>query len=94
MFSYLQPEDAFGLLAPVYYNREKHLYLFSHHPEGLVWQISGSMSNTPLRAVAGGRSCPGNDGLVWEWYNTTGGSGQGQQFYVRDQYVQVTCVDQ
>ena len=92
VFSYLQPEDAFGLLAPVYYNREKHLYLFSHHPEGLVWQISGSMSTTPLRAVAGVVSCPGSDGLVWEWYNTT--IGQGQQLYVRDHHVQVTCVEQ
>ena len=31
--------DSYGLLAPLYLMEEKGLYLFSHHPEGLVWQV-------------------------------------------------------
>ena len=32
-------EDSYGLLAPLYLMEEKRLYLFSHHTEGLVWQV-------------------------------------------------------
>ena len=32
-------ENSHGLLAPLYLMEEKQLYLFSHHTEGLVWQV-------------------------------------------------------
>jgi len=91
IFDRLAPEHSSGLLAPVYQNREKQLLLFSHHPEGLVWQISASLSITPMRAVGGGMSCPDSEGLVWEYFNSTGG--QGRQTYLEDQHVQVHCRD-
>ena len=33
-------EDRHGLLAPLYRDLEKNLFLFSHHPQGLVWQVA------------------------------------------------------
>ena len=41
----------FGLLAPLYYEKAKDLYLFSHHPQGKVWQVSSKLSTTPMRVV-------------------------------------------
>ena len=38
-YSRVAAEDSYGLLAPLYLMEEKGLYLFSHHPEGLVWQV-------------------------------------------------------
>ena len=38
-YSRVPAEDSYGLLAPLYLMEEKGLYLFSHHPEGLVWQV-------------------------------------------------------
>ena len=38
-YSRVRMEDSYGLLAPLYLMEEKGLYLFSHHPEGLVWQV-------------------------------------------------------
>jgi len=90
VFTRMEPEDSFGLLAPIYQNVKKKLYLFSHHPAGLVWQISGSLSTTPLRAVTDAKSCPDSQGLVWEWYNMT--TKQGQQKYVKDDHIQVNCM--
>ena len=37
-----------GLLAPLYFDNSKQLYLFSHHPRGKVWQVSTKLSTTPL----------------------------------------------
>eukprot|EP00092_Neocalanus_flemingeri_P091856 GFUD01116541.1.p1 GENE.GFUD01116541.1~~GFUD01116541.1.p1 ORF type:complete len:494 (-),score=122.32 GFUD01116541.1:173-1591(-) len=90
-FTRMEPENSFGLLAPVYQNVEKKLYLFSHHPAGLVWQVSGSLGTTPIRAVTEDKSCPDSEGLVWEWYNMT--TKLGQQKYVRDEHMQVKCLD-
>ena len=36
----VREEARHGLLAPLYVDREKGLMLFSHHPQGLVWQVS------------------------------------------------------
>ena len=91
LFSRVDKSDSYGLLAPLYQNMEKKLYLFSHHPEGLVWQISQSLTTTPLRAVTRDMACPDSEGLVWEWYNTT--TKLGQQLYVQDQNIQIRCAD-
>ena len=60
-----------GLLAPLYVDRQKQLMLFSHHPEGLVWQVSQKLTTTPLRGVFSGPSCPDTEQITWEWYNVT-----------------------
>jgi len=91
LFSRVDKSDSYGLLAPLYQNMEKKLYLFSHHPEGLVWQISQSLTTTPLRAVTRHMACPDSEGLEWEWYNTT--TKLGQQLYVKDQNIQIRCAD-
>ena len=38
-YSRVRSEDSYDLLAPLYRNEEKGTLLFSHHPEGLVWQV-------------------------------------------------------
>jgi len=91
LFTLVDTSESFDLLAPLYQNIHKNLYLFSHHPEGLVWQVSQSLTTTPLRAVTGTKSCPDTPGLVWEWYNGT--TRQGQQVYVKDEQVAVKCRD-
>ena len=65
------PDHTHGLLAPLYVDREKDLMLFSHHPEGLVWQVSQKLTTTPLRGVFNGPSCPDSEQITWEWYNVT-----------------------
>jgi len=89
-FVRMAPEDSFGLLAPIYFNKEKKLYLFSHHPEGLVWQVSGSLTTTPMRAVSRVSGCPHKEGLQWEYYNMT--TKLGQQVYISDKNVRVECL--
>ena len=91
-------EKAYGLLAPLYLNQKKGLFLFSHHPRGRVWQVSTKLSTTPLRGVFDLRAgaCPDSDGpdggsVQWEWFNTT--TPEGQQLYVRDSHVRVKCLD-
>ena len=91
LFTRLDPSSSLGLLAPIYMNMEKKLYLFSHHPAGLVWQISQTLTTTPLRAVTDVQSCPDSQGMVWEWYNIT--TNLGQQIYVRDQHIGIKCTD-
>ena len=102
-------EKQMGLLAPLYYDKAKQLYLFSHHPQGLVWQVSTKLSTTPMRGILDGvsteddsdasatvvndttQSCPDNDLIKWEWFNTT--TSQGQQLYVKDEHIQVKCIN-
>lgn len=87
-------EKQYGLLAPLYYEPINGLYLFSHHPKGRMWQVSPKLSTTPLRIIFNkDDSCPdsGNRDVVWEWFNTT--TDQGQQLYVKDQHVQIKCLD-
>ena len=79
--------DTYGLLAPLYREVQKNLYLFSHHPEGLVWQVSQKLTTTPLRGVFPGPSCPDSNDIVWEWYNMT--TTMGQQLYVKDNHIKV-----
>jgi len=97
-------EKEMGLLAPLYFDKSKQLYLFSHHPKGLVWQVSTKLSTTPMRGVLNGidsddndasvdesaESCPDNDFIKWEWFNST--TSQGQQLYVKDEHIQVKCI--
>ena len=91
LFTKMEQSESFGLLAPIYQNVEKKLFLFSHHPEGLVWQISQSLTTTPVRAVTEDKSCPDSPGLAWEWYNMT--TKLGQQLYVKDEHILVKCKD-
>ena len=65
------PENTFGLLAPLYIDRQKNLMLFSHHPEGRMWQVSQKLTTTPLRGVFSQPSCPDSGNINWEWYNVT-----------------------
>ena len=88
-FKKLDRSEWFDLLAPLYYDKVKQLYLFSHHPQGLVWQISSSLVTTPVRALTTNPSCPDTKGLTWEWYNST--TKQGQQIYVKDTSIQLNC---
>ena len=83
----------FGLLAPLYYEKSKDLYLFSHHPQGKVWQVSSKLSTTPMRVVfEKDMSCPdSSDTVTWEWFNTT--TPEGQQIYVKDDHIKVKCLD-
>ena len=60
-----------GLLAPLYLDMDKGLMLFSHHPEGRVWQVSQKLTTTPLRGVFSKPSCPDSEQITWEWYNVT-----------------------
>ena len=66
-----RPDMTRGLLAPLYLDRDKGLMLFSHHPEGRVWQVSQKLTTTPLRGVFTGPSCPDSEQITWEWYNVT-----------------------
>ena len=50
-FKRLEREQSWDFLAPVYVDEVKQLYLFSHHPEGRVWQVSQKLTTTPLRGV-------------------------------------------
>ena len=83
----------FGLLAPLYYEKSKDLYLFSHHPQGKVWQVSSKLSTTPMRVVFDSdMSCPDSSNEVtWEWFNTT--TAEGQQIYIKDEHIKVKCID-
>jgi len=83
-------DNTFGLLAPLYVDNEKDLMLFSHHPEGRVWQISQKLTTTPLRGVFSGPACPDSEQITWEWYNIT--TPLGQQLYVKDPHVHVKCI--
>jgi len=86
-------------LAPLYIDPVTNLFLYSHHPQGKVWQVSPKLSTTPLRgnflSVGGNKgACPdsGDHGeVIWEWFNTT--TPQGQQLYVADKHIAVKCVD-
>lgn len=83
----------YGLLAPLYYEKSKDLYLFSHHPQGKVWQVSSKLSTTPMRVVFEGQmACPDSSKTVtWEWFNTT--TSEGQQIYIKDEHIKVKCID-
>ena len=89
----LTDSKEFGLLAPLYYEKSKDLYLFSHHPQGKVWQVSSKLSTTPMRVVfEKDMSCPdSSDTVTWEWFNTT--TPEGQQIYVKDDHIKVKCLD-
>ena len=86
-------EKEVGLLAPLYFEKHKNLYLFSHHPQGKVWQVSSKLSTTPMRVVfENDMSCPDSSKTVtWEWFNTT--TPEGQQIYVKDDHIKVKCLD-
>lgn len=86
-------EKEVGLLAPLYFDKVKQLFLFSHHPQGKVWQVSTKLSTTPVRAVFPGNSaCPDSKpDVTWEWFNTT--TTEGQQLYVKDTHIRIKCVD-
>ena len=88
------------------YCTTKHFLVDStiSHPKGLVWQVSTKLSTTPMRGVLNGidsddndasvdesaESCPDNDFIKWEWFNST--TSQGQQLYVKDEHIQVKCI--
>ena len=85
-----------GLMAPLYVNAEKDLYLFSHHPMGLVWQVSTKLSMTPLRGIFDdaskvGQACPDKESIRWQWFNST--TPNGQQVYIEDDNIHVKCVE-
>ena len=85
-----------GLMAPLYVNAEKDLYLFSHHPMGLVWQVSTKLSMTPLRGIFDdaskvGQACPDKESIRWQWFNST--TPNGQQIYIEDDNIHVKCVE-
>jgi len=84
-------DNTYGLLAPLYVNQEKNLYLFSHHIGGKVWQMSDKLTTTPMRGVFQTTpSCPDSEDMTWEWYNVT--TPTGQQIYVPDHHIKVKCV--
>ena len=91
----IEQQNSKGLMAPLYFNKEKDLYLFSHHPKGLVWQVSTKLSMTPLRGIQNAsekpKACPDSNTLTWEWFNST--TSQGQQIYVKDDHIQIKCLD-
>jgi hypothetical protein len=86
-------DDGGLLLAPTYFDSEKNLFLFSHHPRGKVWQVSTKFTTTPLRGVHPGSdaACPDNDAIQWEWFNAS--TPEGQQIYVKDANIHVKCID-
>ena len=89
-FKKLPRRESWDLLAPVYYEAVKGLYLYSHHPQGLVWIISPDFVTSPLRAVSQqAPSCPDTPDLVWEAYNFTTESGQ--QMYVKEKSFTINC---
>ena len=82
-------EDTMGLLAPLYKEERRSLFLFSHHPEGKVWQISGKLSTTPIRGVFSSPACPDSENITWELYNKTR---RGKQQCIKDQHIQVKWI--
>jgi len=85
----------YGLLAPFYVNREKDLYLFSHHFKGMVWEISSRVRGLPpLRGhnftADAHKDCPDAD-LKWEIYNST--STESQHVYIEDNHIKVECTE-
>ena len=83
------------VLAPFFVNREKDLYLFSHHFKGMVWEISSSVRGLPpLRGhnftADANKDCPDAD-LKWEIYNST--STESQHVYIEDNHVKVECTE-
>ena len=89
-FRRLSRDEAYSILAPVYYDPVKQLYLFSHHPEGLVWQISQNFVTTPVRAVTqDSLTCPDSEKLSWEYYNGT--KTDYQQVYVKEETMKIKC---
>jgi len=91
-YSRVPAEDSYGLLAPLYLMEEKGLYLFSHHPEGLVWQVSHYLTTSPMRGVSTEPACPESKEISWQWFNVT--RADGAQQYVDDSRIMVTCIDQ
>jgi len=87
----LDADAKYGVLPPLYKDLEKDLMLFSHHPQGKVWQISTKFTTTPMRGVFKKLpACPDSEDNVWEWYNMT--TPLGQQLYVPDPHIHVKCI--
>jgi len=93
-YSKVDPRDSYGLLAPLYLMPDKQLYLFSHHPEGQVWQVSSSLTTSPLRGISEKSSCPDSDSLEWEWYNSTLESGAQHFVFYDEQRFKISCVNE
>ena len=91
----------FGLLAPVYFNSAKSLYLYSHHHNGMVWEISTDIlvpSNTSDHLVGVAyaetqsrlsHACPDNPTIIWHWIHE--GAGTNPYTYSIDPDVHVKC---
>jgi len=92
-YSRVPAENSYGLLAPLYLMEEKRLYLFSHHTEGLVWQVSHFLSTSPLRGLSKTAACPESKEISWQVFNSTLASGA-QQYLSDDNRIMVTCIDQ
>ena len=84
-------EDTYGILAPLYKEETRNLFLFSYHPEGRVWQISQKMTTTPIRGVFSSPACPDSETITWELYNKT--TKRGKQQFIKDPNIQVKCLD-
>jgi len=88
-----------GLLAPLYYNSVRNTYLYSHHPQGLVWQIWSSIGErSKLRGVFSvlhfdikKEACPDEGRLKWEWEYFRGKNNQ--QNFVQDLDIYVKCAE-
>ena len=80
-------EEQKGLLAPLYKEKTKKNFLFSHHPQGLVWQVSSKLTTTPLRGVAPGPSCPDDADVTWELYQ------RDSRKFIEDSNILITCID-
>ena len=48
--------DDYGIMAPLYREESRNLFLFSYHPEGKVWQISSKLTTTTRLPGRGSRS--------------------------------------
>ena len=93
--------QSLGLLAPVYFNSAKSLYLYSHHYNGMVWEISSDIlvtSNTSDHLMGvdypGSRlshACPNNPTIIWQWIHE--GAGTNPNTYNIDPKVHVKCLE-
>ena len=89
-----------GLMAPLYFNKEKDLYLYSHHPKGMVWDVAPVdnkfLSLGSLRGIKYGKAeaCPHTEGVRWEWYHNTTTNGQHIYLYDESNKIQVKCLDE
>ena len=97
-FKKLDRSESFDLLAPLYYDSVKQLYLFSHHPKGKVWFLGSSTDSWSMRInkLASGEDhdCPlkWKEEEAWEYLQSKSKNDE-KEVWLRDTNVEIECLD-